>query len=373
MGNERCLNDGCDIRPMVDVHGSCVSFSAIKNNTVWGKQRQSDVFKNNYFFSHVNHWGVMTEPFPMLPEEEEFGEIIQPHGKRVIMHNLSKDVLEKLEESNAEWLMLDFYDSARIQWFYPGGWFTHYMDMQLAAPSFYERAKSYIQGAAKLDLTKDTGLMDYINRYMDRVIAKYGVNHIILNRVAISRYVITDKRELGPFAECTEQLGSWKDNQRIREIEEYVLDKYPIAYVDISKFFVADWSLDHDYFSVHFEPEYYEYANRAFRKILEGETTCVQTLDELAFAYKLDKNMTTPEGKDNWKNYIRAAESVFSVNSLADELIAGFSLDELATYRHALAKMYRFLDEKREYFYDETISRGERQEQLIEYFEKQIE
>ncbi|MBE6015716.1 MAG: hypothetical protein E7241_10220 [Lachnospiraceae bacterium] len=363
-----------DKRELCDVHGSCVSFSTIKRDTEYAKW-YSSVFKNNLFFSHVNHFGCVTKKLPALPGETDFdSEIVNNHVKRNIIVDLNKNVIELLKQSEAKWLLLDLYDSARVQWFYHGGWYTHVSRLEIVAPEYWNKIKEQIIGRAKLDTVSEDILIQNIRCYMDAVVEKYGIDHIILNRTALSRFWINENHELVEFSEDTDYLGSWRDNKRIRHLEDIILRYYPIASVDISKFFLADWANNHDSLSVHYEMEYYECTDRAYERIIKGESKCVNQIDEVSFAYKLDRDMTTRDGKDNWINYISAAICTeFSVNPLMDQLIKDFSVEELCKYRHELACIYRWINQERDYFYDDSISVSERQLKLVERFESLIQ
>jgi len=256
--------------------------------------------------------------------------------------------------------------------FYPGGWFTYSRLLDEAAPKFAEIANEYILGGKKLDITRDEWLKECIHRYMDTIIDIYGIDHIILNRVYLNCYVLGEDKQVCGFKEDSskwEILGGHLDNQRVHDIEEYVLENYPIHCLDISKYFTADWEHGHDCFPVHYEREYYEYADRALKKIVDGEAYSIDTLDELAFAYKLDKDVTMPDGTDNWKEYISMASNYFQVNPLMDELIENFSFDTVHRFRHELAATYRLLYNEKEYFGDASIPDEIKQEKLADYFE----
>jgi len=355
-------------RAKIDIHDSCASFSIVKNETEWGGVRESKCVRNNEYYSHINHWGLMTKPFSMLPQIEDFIDIT-PHLFRLITENMNKDVLDRLKKSEADWIMIDFYDSARIQWFYDGGWFTYLMDFRTIAPEYWTRIEQKILGVAKLNIIDWEDLKVLVHEYMDEIVQRYG-NRIILNRVTMSRYWIDKDNQINEFDATTERLGSWKDNPDIRRLEDYMLEHYDVAVLDVSKFFVADWDMAHDALSVHFEREYYECADRALQKIVDGKTKCVDSLDEIAFANKMDRELITSRGEDNWKKYILAANTKFLVNPIIDALFEDFTLEELIRYRHEIAKLYRWVYSEREYFKSENAIIKEKQERAVDYFEK---
>ncbi len=357
-----------DNKLLADVHGSCVSFSTIKRDTEYGKW-ESGYLKNNLFFSHVNHMGCMTKPPSVLPTNEDFCNITD-HDRRNIISSLRKDTVRQLQESSAKYLILDFYDSARIQWFYSGGWYTHMAALEAVAPEYWKKLEPEITGIKKLCELPEGELSDKIHAYMDLMCDRYHEENIILNRTTMSRYFIDENHGIREIGEEQDYRGGWKDNGFIRYLEDMVLAEYQIACVDVSKFFVADWEFQHDVLSVHFEDGYYGCADRAYNKIINGKALVIDSLDEIAFAYKLDRDMTLPDGSDNWKNYIMAAERTFQVNPIMDELITTFNLDELCRYRHELAQCYRLIYDEADYFSNDNIPVAERQGRLVDLFER---
>lgn len=107
-----------------DVHGSCVSFSILKKETEDGCQIKLGCLDNNYFFSHINIAGSMGERIDIEPTEEELSSL-DGHLRRNLIADLNKSVVPNLLESDAEYLLIDFYDFGRVQWAYRNGSYTH--------------------------------------------------------------------------------------------------------------------------------------------------------------------------------------------------------------------------------------------------------
>lgn len=143
--------------------------------------------------------------------------------------------------------------------------------------------------------------------------------------------------------------------------------------MDISRYFLADWACGHDHLPVHYERAYYELAERALNKLLFSEVDKVDRLDELAFAEKLERNITSESGIDSWKQYILSASTEFRVNDVIDSLIATFSLEELEKYRFEVARLYRWAALESDYVNNIGIPLEERQAGAVERFEEFLE
>ena len=164
--------------------------------------------------------------------------LIDVHGSCVSYSVLSKkDAVSTLLSSSADYLFIDFYDMARSQWAYKNGSYTHVADLSIAAPDYYQRIQHDLLGSFRwIDLPTNLWYC-HIDRYMDTMIKKYGANHIILNRLYLNRYYIDENSVLKEFSPCTHYLGSYKENEKIRQLEEYIIQKYSIPNIDLSKYF----------------------------------------------------------------------------------------------------------------------------------------
>lgn len=157
-----------------DVHGSCVSFSILSKTDGVGYQRKMEGINNNLFFSHVNHMGAMTEPFPEKILETDFVKEFDNHSKRVIISNLNKDLFDNIEENTGDIILIDFYDSSRIHWPYRNGFFTHYARLDVVAPGFYARNAEKIGEPFKLSELSSSVIKELLDKYMEYIIGIYG-------------------------------------------------------------------------------------------------------------------------------------------------------------------------------------------------------
>ena len=357
---------------LMDVHGSCVSYSILSKKDERGFQHSIPGVKTNLFFSHVNMAGAMTSSISVEPQTSDF-ILNDQHVIRNLICDLKKEAIPALLSSDADYLLIDFYDMARIQWAYENGSYTHVADLSIAAPEYYKQIQHELLGSFRwIDLPTNQWYC-HIDRYMDTMIEKYGADHIILNRLYLNRYYIDESSVLQEFSPCTYYLGSYKENQKIRQLEDYILRKYPIIEIDLAKYFLSDYAFENDALSVHYEIPYYQLAAQSILQIINGGLYNSNRLDIESTIFKLKKMVFHPDGTDAWKDYIQSAGE-FSLHCypILDELFQTFSFDEIAANREVIAFLYESVLKNKEYFDHPQVSIQEKQTILADLFEEAL-
>ena len=357
---------------LIDVHGSCVSYSVLSKKDDCAFQHHIPGVKTNLYFSHVNMAGSMTSPIAYEPNETDF-ILKDQHVIRNIITDLKKDAVSTLLSSSADYLFIDFYDMARSQWAYKNGSYTHVADLSIAAPDYYQRIQHDLLGSFRwIDLPTNLWYC-HIDRYMDTMIKKYGANHIILNRLYLNRHYIDENSVLKEFSPCTHYLGSYKENEKIRQLEEYIIQKYSIPNIDLSKYFISDYAFANDALSVHYETQYYQLATKSVQQILNGGSYNCNCLDIESTIFKLRKMVFHSDGTDAWMDYIQGA-GAFSLHCypVLDELFQTFSFEELAANREIIAFLYESVLKNKAYFDHPFISIQEKQTILVNLFEEAL-
>ena len=357
---------------LMDVHGSCVSYSILSKKDDCGFQHNIPGVKTNLYFSHVNMAGSMTSPITYEPKESDF-ILSDQHVIRNIMTDLKKDAVSTLLSSEAQYLIIDFYDMARSQWAYENGSYTHVADLSIAAPDYYKQIQHELLGAFRwIDLPTNLWYC-HIDRYMNTMIQKYGADHIILNRLNLNRYYIDENSVLQEFSPCTHYLGSYKENEKIRQLEHYIIQKYSIVNIDLAKYFLSDYAFANDALSVHYETQYYKLATQTIQQILNGELYNCNQLDIESTIFKLRRMVFHPDGTDAWKDYIQSTVD-FSLHCypILDELFQSFSFDEIASNREVIAFLYESVLKNKAYFDHPQISIQEKQTILANLFDEAL-
>ena len=346
----------------VDVHGTCVSFNLLKKNDGIGFQHRLDGVETNLYFSHVNIAGSVFQAINAIPAEADFIAGIDHHTIRNIITDLSKNVIDKLLNSEAEWLMVDFYDFARIQWIYENGCYTHTADLSIAAPEYYKRVQNQISGYFRWIDIPEFIWYPYVDNYFELIMPKFK-DHIILNRLCMNQYCITEQGMMAEIPSETAYLGSYRDNQKIRRLEDHVISKFGLKTIDISKYYFSDWAFKHDVLSVHYETDYYKRGGEILRDIINGRDTATDVLGMEGLHYKVEKSrLLAPECRE-----LYFSKSPWRYYDLLDEMIMALSPKEQEQNKQAILGTYEFYDSRREWFQSE-LPDSVKQEVLIQKF-----
>lgn len=352
-----------------DVHGSCVSFSILKKETKTGCQIKLDCLDNHHFFSHINIAGSMGRKIDVEPTEEELCTIDE-HLRRNIITDLNKSVVSELLQSDAEYLLVDFYDFGRVQWAYRGGSYTHTSFFN--DTPYWQRISEQVEGVFRwIDLPTFLWY-DKVDEYFKIMVEKFGKDHIILNRVYFSRYYIDKDSNLKEIRRQNPNwLGSYRDNERIRNLEEHVIEKFGIESVDVAKYFVADCRFADDILEVHYEEEYYHLAGRIISKIVRGKEEADRDKMDLE-SIKVKLNRVQEIGQGESEGYLSCAESPFHCYEPLDALLGVLSENEILTYKDAIIQLYEWVYREPEYFRNNEIPIPVIQAKLIRQFGKWI-
>lgn len=348
-----------------DVHGSCVSFSILKKVTETGFQNKLECLDNHLFFSHINIAGTMTKRIDILPTEEELFNIPE-HLRRNLVVDLKKNVIDELERSDAEYLMIDVFDFGRVQWAYGNGSFTYTYDVSTHANEWFCKIQNQIEGMFRwIDLPTFLWYPK-VDEYMQRIVKKYGKDHIILNRVSFSKWYIDMNHVLREMPSELEIFGSYKDQKKIRDLEDYIVQKYGIWDIDISKYFVADQAFTGDIVAVHYEEEYYHQAGKIVEKIVTGGG--ISRLLDLEFLrFKLQK---CHEVIGNGISYLECAEAPFCCYEPLDELMNGLDIKEIVHVSDKIIRLYEYVEDNWDIFGDADMEKIKKQNILVDKFEE---
>lgn len=349
----------------IDVHGSCVGYNLIKKDDEKGFQHQANEIESNLFFSHVNIAGSVLPALSVIPTERDFDGWDNPCCIRNMITDMSKTAISDLLQSEAEWLVIDFYDFARMQWACENSSYTHVAYMQIVASEYYKKIEHMIHGAFKwLDIPTFLWY-PLIDQYFEQILPKYK-DHIILSRVHFNQYYLTENGEIAEIPENQAYLGSYKDNEKIRRLEDYVITKYHLKEIDIAKYFFADYACTNDIFAVHYEEAYYSRGAIILKQIIEGDEVQPDLLDLRSLRYKVERSdKLLPEFRNAY--FIK---SPWHCDKLLDDLIVALTPQEQEQNKWTILKIYEWLESNKKILDESNLRDFEKQKILIDKFDE---
>ena len=268
----------------VNVHGSCVSRDGF-NPISEGKIKVKHLFSRN---------NIVSAMMPPCDLEFSHGELVQyesEYAERCMTYALNKKTVGLLMESDASYLVVDFFDfcqpvigfrdttfSSYDYCFYHTKAFKEYKD-EMMAVDFLAMPACFWYG--------------YVSLYFDRVTEKYNGN-VILNRLSCSGLYMDSGHAVKKIPENLHHFGSDRHNAALHALEEYVIQRYPqIHAVDITKYFIPDQSYNPDTTPVHYEEHYKMSLAQIYEKIMGGNAAHYNDEIPVCVGYEIDGEVTT--------------------------------------------------------------------------------
>ena len=232
---------------LVDIHGSCVSRNAF--NFI-----DDSKIKVNHFFSRNNIASCMMPPSSLTFQKDELIQYQSEYSERCMTFALNKKTLDVLLESEAEYLVLDFFDFCQPVAGYQDTTFSTY-DYTFYNTSAYKENREDFVLVDFLQLPHSLWY-GYVDMYFKRITEKFG-KKIILNRLNCSSIYLTNEKTIQAIPERLLAFGNAGYNKELAFLEEYIMKKYPDIYItDVSKYFIPDYSYNPDTTPVHYEENY---------------------------------------------------------------------------------------------------------------------
>lgn len=258
--------------------GSCVSrISLLK-----GEKDMHGIYdsentgvKLQYFLDKHNiALAMMPAPFPRevvegITSEQMWDKTRLKSMKQAIM----KDTVPMLMSSDAEYLVMDFYDFHSSFMEYQNTAFAHQ-----AGEFFYTKlCKENSERMKVVTSFFDCSNWIYyplVDLFFERIMQKYDSDHIILNRFRSNTYWLRKDGNIDYLPDSAKEHYHSNDkyNAKCRALEDYVIEKYNPYVIDLSKFYMCDenyWP-DHVH-GAHYEKAFYNETYQQIFKIIKHE------------------------------------------------------------------------------------------------------
>lgn len=188
---------------------------------------------------------------------------------------LTKDTIELLMESDADYLMIDLYDF-HTDMGVVGNAFFSTCAHEFFNTALYQKHKDEVRLVNFMSMPKEIWY-PYVDKFFEIIMEKYDSDHIILNRFRSSTYFLDTDGVIKLLPDTFKKgfQSNDKYNCKIAELEDYIIAKYNPYVIDLTKFFMSDviyWGgTPH---GAHLEKAFYNRAFAQVKRIINGETDC---------------------------------------------------------------------------------------------------
>lgn len=318
----------------VNVHGSCVSrdgFNPIPEEKI----------KVEHFLSRNNIVSAMMPPCDLMFEHGELVKYNSVYAERCMTYALNKKTVDLLMESDAPYLVIDFFDFCQPVIGYKDTAFSSYDYCFYHTRAFQEN-----KGEMRLiDLLTVPPCIwyGYIAMYFDRIMEKYGGN-VILNRLNCSGIFMDHNHAVREIPENLHHFGSDRYNEPLRELEEYVINRFPkISVIDITKYFIPDSGYNPDATPVHYEENYKISLAQIYERIIA--TNANRYNDEIPASVAADLLRRPVSDDDFAKIYEGKGRFLpFSTGTVLDFIFRTFEFKDILAHRKWIGGIYREYD-----------------------------
>lgn len=317
----------------VDVHGSCVSrscFEMIDKTLV----EVSNTFSRNHIVS------CMMPPANIPFSHGDLQQYSSEHSERCMRRALDKSTLPLLLQSEADYIVIDFFDLCQPVAAYNDTTFSTY-DYTFYNSPFY---KANAQKFSVVDFFNLPVFLwyGYVDTYFQKISEKFH-DRIILNRLNCSTVFMSKNHRIYDIPERLCSFGNAKYNTALYDLENYIIDKYQPYVIDISKYFIPDEADNPDTTPVHYENLYTVTQSSIMKRILtdtENRTRYFDALPPLTTAALLER----PVSDKDFLRIYKERELPFSCDSLLDYVFQMWEAEEIAKNRVWIARLYRKYD-----------------------------
>lgn len=348
---------------LVDILGSCVSRLTFLDGDGSLKGCVDNDIKIKHFFDKNNiAASVMPAPF----EKDEIDAIeeseLWDHSRlRALKSCLSKDCVNLLLNSEASYLVLDFYDFQN--------------DMACCGNTVFSTcAHEFFNTRLFKNHRNQTKILNFMNLdpcvwfpytdiFFEKILKKFDSDHIILNRFRASSSYIDRQGVIKPIPAKFLQPydANFKYNDGLRLLEEYIIKKYNPYVIDLSRYFITDEREWDNLNGAHFQKVFYKESHKSLRKILFNETKkrYFNRLGNKTVADILHSDLNDSE----FEKYIEKIDRPFHSCKALDRACLQLDKTEIRDNRKFLGDLYLCAEKQKDALSDKLL--GEQTEILI--------
>lgn len=257
----------------VNILGSCISRIVMLDGDTSGHYVADERLSMDYFLDKQNIvCAVMPPPFPREEVEAIAKEELWDGSRwKSLQQCLNKDTVKLLHASDAEWLIVDFYDVQADVSIYGDTMFSS-CAFEFYNTSVFKQRKPEVFQRTNLCLLPTWIWYAYADVFFQQILDKYDADHIIVNRFRSNTYYLSKEGRVAKVPDAFKQPYHSNDryNPQLRRFEDYIIQRYHPYVIDLSHFFMGDQNQWENLNGAHFEHEFYRESFDAVREIILG-------------------------------------------------------------------------------------------------------
>ncbi len=256
----------------VNILGSCVSRVAMLAGDIKGHGIAGEGLELGYFLDKQN---IVCAMMPRAFTDEAIDSIdpecLYDNSRlKSLQQCLNKKTVQMLFESDAEYLVMDLYDFHTDMMVYNGTMFSTCAHEFLNTHLYKENASK--MGIANFMELPSRMWYSNVDKFFQMIMEKYDSDHIILNRFHSNRYYLGKDGLIKEIPDMYKKPwhSKWEYNHKIRQLEDYIIEKYNPYVIDLSKYYICDENKWDNLNGAHFEQEFYEQTYSIITDIVNG-------------------------------------------------------------------------------------------------------
>lgn len=257
----------------VNVLGGCVSRVSLLDGNQSGHGIADENMELGYFLDKQNIvCAMMPAPFDRAEVEAiQANELWDQSRLYTVKQCLNKDTVKLLMESDAEYVVMDLYDMQTDFAAYKNTCFSTCAH-EIYNTQLLEKYNNMVKNGNFLTMPPVIWY-GYVDLFFEKLIEKYGADHIILNRFRCNSYYLAKDGIIRPIPKNFQNpfQPHPKYNQALAELENYIIERYNPYVIDLSKFFMGDENVWRNLQGAHFENQFYRETLDQIRRIVKGQ------------------------------------------------------------------------------------------------------
>lgn len=258
----------------INILGSCFSKISLMNGNRNLHGVYGDDFEQVYFFDKNNI------AFMMLPSaftQEEISTITEEmlYDKtrlKALKQCLDKSTMELLMNSDAEYLVIDFYDFHNDFVMYKNTAFStcahEFMNTKL-----FINNKDDMKMANLMNMPEEY-YYPFVDMFFTKILDKYDSDHIILNRFRSNKYYLAKDGRIKVIPDEYRKTfhSNYIYNDKVRKLEDYIISKYNPYVIDLSHYYMGNENEWDNLNGAHFEKAFYTETYKYICEIIKNKS-----------------------------------------------------------------------------------------------------